>query len=168
MAHQIFCPQPLQSALRLHLDPKTGYADGAWCPRSKDLSVEVLPLLTRLSLDLGPIDRITYRAGEWAPSSRRVLFLNRLVHLGWSLLQPASTISVRGTNGAHLTLLIVPLPGNRIRKQRINAILAVDPTGCLSRNQPDRQHHDQRGHIGGRDTRLRLRRLDSSSTKARW
>ncbi|MFT9485733.1 DUF5994 family protein [Mycobacteroides abscessus] len=108
MAHQIFCPQPLQSALRLHLDPKTGYADGAWCPRSKDLSVEVLPLLTRLSLDLGPIDRITYRAGEWAPSSRRVLFLNRLVHLGWSLLQPASTISVRGTNGAHLTLLIVP------------------------------------------------------------
>ncbi|WP_420063475.1 DUF5994 family protein [Mycobacteroides chelonae] len=108
MAHQIFCPPPLRPVLRLHLDPKIGYADGAWYPRSNDLSVELLPLLTRLSVDLGPIDRITYRAGEWAPTSRRVLFLNRLVHLGWSLLQPASTISVRGTSGAHLTLLVVP------------------------------------------------------------
>lgn len=108
MTHQIFSPPRSKLALRLRLDPKTGHSDGSWWPRSNDLSIELPQLLTQLSIDLGPIDRVTYRLGEWAPTSRRILFLNRLVHLGWSLLQPANTISVRGTTGVHLTLLIVP------------------------------------------------------------
>lgn len=108
MTHQIFSPPRSKLALRLRLDPKMGYADGSWWPWSNDLSIELPQLLTRLSIDLGPIDRVTYRLGEWAPTSRRILFLNRLVHLGWSLLQPANTISVRGATGAHVTLLIVP------------------------------------------------------------
>lgn len=132
MTHQTFCSPRAGLALRLCLKPKTepiGCVDGSWWPRSKDLSVELPRLLATLSISMGSIDRVTYRVGEWTSTSRRILFLNRLVHLGWSLLQPANTISIRGASGTHLTLLIVP-PSSELHFEQ-NAMVAEAALGNM-------------------------------------
>jgi hypothetical protein len=60
--------------LRLKLKPKAptiGSVDGAWWPRSRDLAAELPALLAVLAVRLGPIERVGYHLGDWAPTVRR-------------------------------------------------------------------------------------------------
>ena len=53
---------------RLRLKPKgppSGHVDGAWWPRSDDLTTELPDLIAVLSFRLGEIDRVTYNFNEW-------------------------------------------------------------------------------------------------------
>ena len=62
-------PTPPEHTPRLRLKPKaphTGYVDGAWWPRSDDLTTELPDLLAVLSVRLGPIDRVLYKLNDWA------------------------------------------------------------------------------------------------------
>ncbi|HKS48584.1 MAG TPA: DUF5994 family protein, partial [Amycolatopsis sp.] len=55
--------EPPPHTLRLRLKPKapaTGYVDGAWWPRSRDLSAELPTLLAVLAIRPGRIERVTY------------------------------------------------------------------------------------------------------------
>jgi hypothetical protein len=54
--------------LRLRLRPKaltTGYVDGAWWPRSRDLAAELPALLAVPAVRLGEIPRVSYDLTEW-------------------------------------------------------------------------------------------------------
>ena len=66
---------PPEHTPRLRLKPKapqTGYVDGAWWPRSDDLTTELPDLLAVLSVRLGPIDRVLYKLSDWAKAPAKL------------------------------------------------------------------------------------------------
>lgn len=100
-----------ESTPRLRLKPKapiTGSVDGAWWPRSDDLTKELPDLLAVLSVRLGAIDRVMYNLTEWANVPRRVLFGGRAVRLDGYSRQPANILEVLGIGREKILLLVVP------------------------------------------------------------
>jgi len=100
-----------ESTPRLRLKPKapvTGSVDGAWWPRSNDLTKELPDLLAVLSVRLGAIDRVMYNLTEWANVPRRVLFGGRAVRLDGYSRQPANILEVLGIGREKILLLVVP------------------------------------------------------------
>jgi hypothetical protein len=97
--------------LRLRLKPKgpvTGYVDGGWWPRSRDLVAELPELATVLSVRLGPIQRIAYAMDGWEPPSGRVDVDGHRVRMEGFRSQDRDTVAVTGLNGQRLSLLVVP------------------------------------------------------------
>src|SRR5690242_8329420 len=76
--------EPPRHTSRLRLKPKaptSGYVDGAWWPRSRDLSVELPTLLVVLAVRLGHIARVTYNLGAWDPAARRLSVEGHVIRL---------------------------------------------------------------------------------------
>jgi Family of unknown function (DUF5994) len=96
---------------RLRLKPKaptTGHVDGAWWPRSEDLSIELPDLLAVLSVRLGAIERVMYNLAEWARVPRRLPAGGRSVRLDGYQRQPANTLGVLGLGRESILLQVVP------------------------------------------------------------
>jgi hypothetical protein len=96
--------------LRLRLKPvapATGHVDGAWWPRSRDLSAELPSLLAELGARLGRIDRVTYQLGEWQEPDRRLAVEEHVVRLEGFRSQRADSLTVVAWD-RRLTLLVVP------------------------------------------------------------
>jgi hypothetical protein len=99
---------------RVHLKPSapiardSGYVDGAWWPRSRDLTAELPALFTALATQLGAITRIAYNLDEWQPANRRFETGGTRVKLGGFHSQSADTIDVTSSGGRRVTLLVVP------------------------------------------------------------
>ncbi|MGW6442820.1 DUF5994 family protein [Lentzea sp. NPDC055074] len=97
--------------LRLRLRPKaltTGYVDGAWWPRSRDLAAELPALLAVLAVRLGEMPRVSYNLGEWDTAPRRITFSGEPVRLSGFWSRPAHTVDVVAGDRRRLTLLLVP------------------------------------------------------------
>ncbi|MFD1046399.1 DUF5994 family protein [Kibdelosporangium lantanae] len=88
--------------------PTSGYVDGAWWPRSRDLSAELPTLLGVLAVRLGYIARVTYNLGVWNPAARRLIVEGRVIRLEGFHSQPADIVTVVGRDRQRLTLLVVP------------------------------------------------------------
>lgn len=104
--------QPRQP-LRLKLKPRaptTGYVDGAWWPRSRDLSAELPALLAVLAVRLGHIHRVSYNLGAWTDAPHKIHVDGRLVRLDGFNSRHRQTVDVLGLSSPCLTLLVVP-PG---------------------------------------------------------
>ncbi|WP_328608735.1 DUF5994 family protein [Amycolatopsis sp. NBC_00345] len=105
-------PEPPRHAVRLRLKPKaprTGYVDGAWWPRSRDLAAELPSLLTVLAVRLDQVERVTFNLAAWPATPRRLRFEDADVRLEGFRSQPAATVTVVGAWDRHrLTLLVVP------------------------------------------------------------
>ena len=96
---------------RLRLKPKapqSGYVDGAWWPRTDDLTAELPDLLAVLSVRLGRIDRVMYNLNEWAKAPAKLATGRRTVRLDGYRLQPVNTVEVLGLNRNKIVLLVVP------------------------------------------------------------
>jgi hypothetical protein len=96
---------------RLRLKPKastTGHVDGAWWPRSDDLSNELPDLLAVLSVRLGAVERVMYNVTEWAKAPTRLVTGGRSVRLDGYQRHPANTLEVQGIGGGKILMLIVP------------------------------------------------------------
>jgi hypothetical protein len=96
--------------LRLRLKPKaaaTGFVDGGWWPRSRDLAVELPGLLAVLAVRLGRIERVSYHLGDWDPTVARLIFEGGVVRLGGYRAQHADTVDVIAAR-QRVTLLVVP------------------------------------------------------------
>jgi hypothetical protein len=105
--------EPPRQTLRLKLKPKapaTGFVDGAWWPRSRDLSAELPALLAVLAVRLGPIQRVSYNLVSWDGAPRRLDIGGRQVRLGGFQVQHPNTVDVIGSNASRLILLVLP-PG---------------------------------------------------------
>lgn len=95
---------------RLRLKPKapsSGYVDGAWWPRSDDLTAELPDLLAVLSVRLGPIGRVIYKLNEWAEVPKKFATDGRTIRLDGYRLQPVNTVEVLGLNRRRIVLLVV-------------------------------------------------------------
>lgn len=95
---------------RLTLKPRapvTGFVDGGWWPRSRDLPTEVSALLAVLEVRLGPVESVSYHLDDWGPTPRRIMIDGSLVRLAGYRSQHPDTIDVIGAR-LRLTLLVVP------------------------------------------------------------
>jgi hypothetical protein len=100
-----------QSALRLRLKPKaapTGYVDGAWWPRSHDLTHELAALATVLAVRLGRVERVAYALSTWDVAPRRLDLGGRSARLEGFSYQDRNIVHVTGVNGGRVSLLVVP------------------------------------------------------------
>lgn len=96
---------------RLRLKPKapvSGHVDGAWWPRTDDLTAELPDLLAVLSVRLGAVDRVLYNLAEWAQMPKRLTTGGRAVRLDGYRRQPANTLQVLGLGREKILLLVVP------------------------------------------------------------
>ena len=88
--------------------PISGFVDGAWWPHGDDLPTELPDLLSVLSVRLGPIARVMYNLGEWAPAPRRATMAGGLVRLDGYHRQSPNTVEVLDARGNRIVLLVVP------------------------------------------------------------
>lgn len=101
---------PAQSP-RLRLKPEApgaGTVDGAWWPRSRDLTVEIPDLVALVAIRVGVVVRVVYDIKAWLPAPRRMMVAGRSVHLDGYEYQPINTLYVSGVKRTRLTLLVVP------------------------------------------------------------
>src|SRR6476646_9846214 len=104
-------PTPPEHTPRLRLKPKaphTGYVDGAWWPRSDDLTTELPDLLAVLSVLVVPIKNVLYKLTDWAKAPTKLATGRRAVKLDGYRLQPPNTVEVLGLNRSRNVLLVVP------------------------------------------------------------
>ncbi len=98
--------------LRLRLKPKaptTGYVDGAWWPRTRDLATELPELAEVLSVRLGPIHRVAFAMSAWAPpAARRLPLAGRQVRLEAFRYQDNDIVYLSGLDGRRICLLVIP------------------------------------------------------------
>ncbi|GLY49910.1 DUF5994 family protein [Lentzea sp. NBRC 102530] len=100
-----------RSPLRLRLRPQTpatGYVDGAWWPRSHDLTTELPALLAVLNVRLGEIPRVNYHLSDWDAAPRRTAAEGIQVRLDGFRTRPAHTVDLIASDRRRLTLLLVP------------------------------------------------------------
>jgi hypothetical protein len=104
-------PKSPHTSLRLRLKPKgpaTGYVDGAWWPRSRDLAAELPALTEVLAVRLGRISRVAYALSSWDATPRRFEVDGSRVRLEGFTYQDENIIHVTGSNGGRVSLLVVP------------------------------------------------------------
>jgi hypothetical protein len=97
--------------LRLQFDPDRPAEpclDGAWWPRSTELSAELPALLTTLSAHLGPIALVGYQNAAWDEASDRLGLAGHSVHLLGFVSPDPPTMVVIAESGRSVTLRVVP------------------------------------------------------------
>jgi hypothetical protein len=98
-------------APRVQLNPNAPaeqYLDGAWWPRSTELSVELPALLIALSAQLGPIALIGYRRDAWNAVPDHLELAGHVVHLQGFVSPNPPTLVVVDDNGRRVTVRVVP------------------------------------------------------------
>lgn len=104
-------PPTQQTPLRLRLKPEApaiGYVDGAWWPRSRNLTTELPALAEVLAVRLGRIVRVAYALSAWAVAPRRFDVDGYPVRLEGFTYQDQNIIHVTGTNRGRVSLLVIP------------------------------------------------------------
>lgn len=129
--------------------PRTGYVDGAWWPHSDDLMIELPDLLAVLAVRLGPVERVLYKAGDWATAPAELVTAAGAVRLDGYRRQPPSTIEVLGRGGTSTVLLVVPprTGPDRAHATLMAAAAANDEStvdGLLMITPQDRESRTQR------------------------
>jgi hypothetical protein len=97
--------------LRLRIKPKalpTGYVDGGWWPRSRDLTVELPSLAQVLGVRLGRVTRVAYAIEAWDVTPRRITVEGGTVRLDGFHSQDQYIVQVSGSDHERLSLLVVP------------------------------------------------------------
>jgi hypothetical protein len=106
-------PIPASAAVRLRIKPATthtGMVNGAWWPRSRDLTRELPPLIAALDETWGRIYHATVQVGMWPDIPKRVITGDHVVRVGWYDAEQdpddICLVSLRG--GRRWDLLVVP------------------------------------------------------------
>ena len=104
-------PPARHTPLRLRLKPKappTGYVDGAWWPRSRDLTKELTALAEVLAVRLGRIERVAYALSAWDATPRKVDVGGFRARLEGFTYQDQNIIHMTGSSRGRISLLVVP------------------------------------------------------------
>jgi hypothetical protein len=126
---------------RLALTPVTCPApepvelDGAWWPRSRDLTQELPPLADVLDPLWGRITRIAVNPRYWPIIPRRIFVNGQVVKVGWftSELDPHKILLLSGTAGPWDLLVIPPeTPGTSAARLMAAASAGTAPRSTAS------------------------------------
>jgi len=88
-----------------------GFVDGGWWPRTRDLSIELPPLLVAMYSAGYDVRRVMYNITAWDRAPRRMTVGGRLVKLGGFHTQNAAAISLVDPSGRQRIDLVVVPPG---------------------------------------------------------
>ena len=115
---------PLRLLLKPHTTP-TGYLDGGWWPRSRDLSAELPAMLRVLATRLGPVGRVSFAMSAWEPVPRRILIDGHVVRLDGFCSQSEHVLDAIGADGQRVSLLVVPPETASLAGQRALRLAAA-------------------------------------------
>ncbi|MER6672885.1 DUF5994 family protein [Streptomyces sp. NPDC000983] len=105
-------PPPARPLLRLRLASRSGMPrpiDGAWWPRSSDLTTELPLLLAGLPHGWGHITSVTVHGATWPAVPGRMLVFNQVVRLRRTVAVSAPhTIVLLAPGRGRWDLLVVP------------------------------------------------------------
>ena len=96
--------------VRLRLKPRgpvSGYVDGGWWPRSRDVAREVPALLAVLAVRLGPVQRVAFALDAWGAAPSRIEVGGRAIQLAGFASQDRDVLLVTGTNRRSVSLLVI-------------------------------------------------------------
>lgn len=100
--------RPGTALLRLETTgDRAGVLDGAWWPRSRDITVELPKLITALTEHLGPVQRIGLDASAWEDLPTRLTVGDHVVHIDASPVGDDTAMITRGERDL-FSLLVVP------------------------------------------------------------
>ncbi|GGR98178.1 hypothetical protein Snoj_67770 [Streptomyces nojiriensis] len=100
--------KPGAALLRLETtQSRQGLLDGAWWPRSRDVTTELPALITALTAHLGPITRVGLDTSAWQAVPTRLVIDGQVVHLDADPVGDDTVLVTRGHND-HFALLVVP------------------------------------------------------------
>ncbi|WP_157182909.1 DUF5994 family protein [Sciscionella marina] len=88
--------------------PSTGYVDGAWCPGSRDLAVELPVLATRIADRFWPVAKVCFALASWNQVPARLDIDGRTVRLSGLHSQSEHVIDLFGPERQRLRLLVIP------------------------------------------------------------
>ncbi|MFB7371060.1 DUF5994 family protein [Streptomyces sp. NPDC056222] len=98
-------------SVRLSLTPKTtltGLLDGAWWPRSRDLTAELPPLVDALEGRYGRITRVMVNPTRWPVVPHKVSVTGHIVHVGWFTEQDPDKMILLSYTVGRCDLLVIP------------------------------------------------------------
>ncbi|MFJ3176494.1 DUF5994 family protein [Streptomyces roseus] len=96
---------------RLSLTPKTtlaGRLDGAWWPRSRDLTAELPALADALEERWGRITRVLVNPGHWPVVPHKVAVTGHVLHVGWFTEQDPDKVILLSYTTGRCDLLVIP------------------------------------------------------------
>ncbi|MGW7054528.1 DUF5994 family protein [Streptomyces sp. NPDC054888] len=100
--------KPGTALLRLQTThSREGALDGAWWPRSRDVTAELPALIQVLTAHLGPVTRVGLDTDAWEEVPTRVIVDDRVVHLDSFPVGDDTVLITRGDND-HFALMVVP------------------------------------------------------------
>ncbi|MCM8551868.1 MULTISPECIES: DUF5994 family protein [Streptomyces] len=101
-------PRPGSAVVRLGTTHhREGALDGAWWPRSRDITGELPSLVSALSEHLGPITRVGLDGDAWDELPTRMTIDGRVVHIDSFPVGDDTALITRGGNDL-FSLLVVP------------------------------------------------------------
>ena len=126
---------PSSLPLRLVLAPagsSPALVDGAWWPRSRDLTAELPPLMAVLDPLWGRITQVTVNPTYWPVVPRKVPVDGHLVHVGWFKAEqdPHKLLLLSYTTGRWDLLVIPPGAGPATAARLMTT--AADPLRVLT------------------------------------
>ncbi|MEU8413818.1 DUF5994 family protein [Amycolatopsis japonica] len=110
------------TAERLRIKPRnseSGHVDGAWWPRSRDLTAEVPELATALNGRIGPVWRVAFPPSGWEVAVHEMIYQGRLVKLEGVSSQNTHVVHVTGGNMRRLTLLTIPPEADAVAAEAV-------------------------------------------------
>ncbi|WP_067683966.1 DUF5994 family protein [Nocardia miyunensis] len=99
---------PPENTPRLRLEPESdAYIDGAWWPRSGELTTELPGLLTFLEFRMGPVRRVVYDRESWTSAPPTLTVDHHEVQLDAYPFAAGNTMYVFGSDDNMLVLQVV-------------------------------------------------------------
>lgn len=89
-------------------DQTRAAVDGAWWPKSLDLSSELPDLVAVFGSWIGEVHRVVYDPSVWLPAPARVIRRNEMVSLDPYRLVFSDTIYLMGTHSRDAVLFVLP------------------------------------------------------------
>ncbi|WP_442814819.1 DUF5994 family protein [Streptomyces sp. NBC_01298] len=118
------------------LTPKTmlsGQLDGAWWPRSRDLSAELPALIAALAEPWGRITRVTVNPTRWPLIPHKVPVAGHTLRVGWFTEQDPDKLILLSYTVGRWDLLVVPPQTAPASAARLMAAAAVPGSVLTSR-----------------------------------
>jgi hypothetical protein len=107
VAHVSSCPSSVTRLALCERDLTLAAVDGAWWPKSLDLSLELPDLLAVFGLWIGAVHRVVYDPSVWLPAPSRVIRHNEMVSLDPYRLVFSDTIYLMGTHSRDAVLFVL-------------------------------------------------------------
>jgi hypothetical protein len=107
VAHVLSPPSNMTRLALCERDNSRAAVDGAWWPKSLDLSLELPDLLAVFGLWIGTVHRVVYDPNGWLPAPTRIIRRNEMVSLDPYRLVFSDTIYLLGTHSRDAVLFVL-------------------------------------------------------------